>query len=71
MLKSELENTKYETNLEGEAVPPVAPVAGVLRIQMLHVKIYISEKMLSGIYYGQKAIIRADGLDRSLDSKVA
>jgi len=54
----------------GEAVPPLGPVVELVQMDTLHVKIYISEKMLPKFRTGQKATLRVDGLNRSFEGKV-
>ncbi|NOY77333.1 MAG: HlyD family efflux transporter periplasmic adaptor subunit [Calditrichaeota bacterium] len=54
----------------GEAVPPLGPVVELLKIDTLHVKIYVAEKTLPKIRTGQKATLHVDGLNRSFEGRV-
>lgn len=54
----------------GEAVPPLSPIAQIIDLSEVWVKIYISEKLLPVIRYGQEAQIRVDGLEEILRGSV-
>jgi len=56
---------------EGEAVPPLSPIVEIVNIKRLNVKIYISEKMLSRVKYGESVRIRVDGLNKEFAGKVS
>ena len=56
---------------EGEAVPPLSPVVELVNIKKLNVKIYISEKILPRVKYGENVRIRADGLNKEFTGKVS
>lgn len=55
----------------GEALPPMSPVVEIIHINSVDVKIYIAEKTLPQIKYGQEVTIRVDGLDEELQGKVS
>ncbi|GBD92670.1 putative efflux pump membrane fusion protein [bacterium BMS3Abin05] len=55
---------------EGEAIPPLNPIVEIVHVRSLSVKIYISEKMLPHIKYGQKVKVRVDGLSRQFQGIV-
>ncbi|GBE26610.1 macrolide export protein MacA [bacterium BMS3Bbin03] len=55
---------------EGEAIPPLNPIVEIVHVRSLNVKIYISEKMLPHIKYGQKVKVRVDGLSRQFQGIV-
>lgn len=61
-------NTYFES---GEAVPPMSPVVEVIHINSVDVKIYIAEKTLPKIKYGQEVTIHADGLNKQFAGKVS
>ncbi|MFQ5583116.1 MAG: HlyD family secretion protein [Calditrichia bacterium] len=61
--------TKYFER--SEAVPPGSPIVEILDIGVMEVKIFISEKMLSEVKYGQAATIRVDGTDQEFKGKVS
>ncbi len=56
---------------EGEAVPPLSPIVEIVNIKKLNVKIYISEKMLSRVKYGENVRIRVDGFNQEFTGKVS
>lgn len=56
---------------QGEAVPPMNPIAEIIDLDTMDVKIYISEKMLPDVKYGQTATVRVDGLDRDFTGRVS
>ncbi len=56
---------------QGEAVPPMAPVVEIIHIKSLDLKIYIAENLLPKIIYGQRVIIRVDGLEKSLTGTIS
>jgi len=60
-------DTFYE---EGEAVPQFAPVLEIINIKKPEVKIYISQKLLSQIKYGQQVTVKADGQENNLPGKI-
>jgi len=55
----------------GEAIPPLGSLVEIINIDDVEVKIYVTEPTLPGIRYGQKVRVQVDGLERSLDGKVA
>lgn len=55
----------------GEAVPPMSPVVEITAIRTVKVKIYIAEKLLPHVQINQPVIVRADGLDRSFEGRIA
>ena len=55
---------------KGEAVPSMSPIAEIINLDELEVKIYISETQLPSIKYGQQVDLRIDGLDRSYSGKI-
>jgi HlyD family secretion protein len=56
---------------EGEAIPPMAALAEIIDLNLVWVKIYISEKMLPHIQTGQQAEIHMDGSDQTLAGTVS
>lgn len=60
-------DTFYE---EGEAVPQFAPVLEIINIKKPEVKIYISQKLLSQIKYGQQVTVKADGQENNMPGKI-
>jgi len=62
-------STKYFE--PSEAVPTLTPIVEVIDLNVLDVKIYISEKMLSQVKYGQEAEIRVDGSDKKFTGKIS
>ena len=61
--------TKYYN--KGEAIPPLAPIAEVIDLDQVWVKIYLSEEMLPQIKTGQEVKIKIDGFDQSLSGKIS
>lgn len=61
--------TKYFE--EGEAVPPMAALIEIIHLDTVRVKIYVSEKMIPKIVYGQEVKIRVDGLNDTLPGIVS
>lgn len=55
----------------GEAIPPMSPIAEIIEIQKVDVKIYISEKKLPEVKYGQTARVQVDGYDQDLSGTVS
>ena len=55
----------------GEAVPPMNPVAEIIDLDTMDVKIYIQEKMLPHIKYGQKVSVHIDGLSKDITGKIS
>jgi membrane fusion protein YbhG len=62
-------STKYFE--PAEAVPGMSPIVEMIDLNVLDVKIYISEKMLSQVKYGQEAEVRVDGSDKSFKGKIS
>ena len=62
-------STKYFE--PAEAVPGMSPIVEMIDLNVLDVKIYISEKMLSQVKYGQEAEVRVDGSDQSFKGKIS
>ena len=58
----------YET---GEAIPPLAPLAEIIDLNEVWVKIYLSEKMLPHIQTGQQAEIHMDGSEQTLSGAIS
>ncbi len=56
-------NKYYEP---GEAVPPLAPIAEVISLEQVWVKIYLSETMLPQIKTGQEVKVKIDGSNQTL-----
>lgn len=54
-----------------EAVPGMSPIVELIDLNVLDVKIYISEKMLSQVKYGQEAEVRVDGSDKNFKGKIS
>jgi HlyD family secretion protein len=61
--------TKYFE--KGEAIPPMAALVEIIFLDTIHVKIYVSEKMIPKIVYGQEVKIRVDGLNYTLPGIVS
>ena len=61
-------NKYYE---KGEAIPPLSPIAEVINLEQVWVKIYLSEKMLPQIKTGQEVKIKIDGTDQTLAGKIS
>lgn len=61
-------NKYYE---KGEAIPPLSPIAEVINLEQVWVKIYLSEKMLPQIKTGQEVKIKIDGTDQALAGKIS
>jgi len=61
-------NKYYE---KGEAIPPLAPIAEVINLDEVWVKIYLSEKMLPRIKTGQEAKVKIDGTEQTLSGKIS
>jgi HlyD family secretion protein len=61
--------TKYYNR--GEAIPPLAPIAEVINLEEVWVKIYLSEKMLPKIKAGQEVKIKIDGSEQNLAGKIS
>lgn len=55
----------------GEAIPPLSPLVEIIEIKKVDVKIYISEKKLPQVKYGQEARVHVDGLDKDLTGTVS
>ena len=66
-LEGIITDTFYE---EGEAVPQFAPVLEIININKPEVKIYISEKLLSQIKYGQQVTVKTDGQENNMPGKI-
>jgi HlyD family secretion protein len=62
-------STKYFE--PSEAVPSMSPVVEMIDLDVMDVKIYISEKMLSQVKYGQGAEIKVDGSDKDFKGKIS
>ncbi len=62
-------STKYFE--PGEAVPAGNPMVEIIDLNVLDVKIYLSEKMLSQVKYGQEAQIQVDGSDEEFTGKIS
>jgi HlyD family secretion protein len=62
-------STKYFE--PAEAVPGMSPIVEMIDLNVLDVKIYISEKMLSQVKYGQEAEVRVDGSDQNFKGKIS
>jgi HlyD family secretion protein len=62
-------STKYFE--PAEAVPGMNPIVEMIDLNVLDVKIYISEKMLPQVKYGQEAEVRVDGSDKNFKGKVS
>jgi len=58
----------YET---GEAIPPLAPLAEIIDLSEVWVKIYVSEKRLPHIQTGQKTEIHLDGTSQTLTGSIS
>jgi len=56
---------------QSEAVSPMAPIVEIINLEVMDIKIYISEKLLPHIQYGQKASIRIDGSDEIFTGKIS
>ena len=56
---------------ESEVVPPMSPIVEIIHIQDLDVKIYIAEKLLPEIHFGQEVKIRVDGLSKEMTGTVS
>ncbi|RMF58723.1 MAG: HlyD family efflux transporter periplasmic adaptor subunit [Calditrichaeota bacterium] len=54
----------------GEAVPPLSPVVELLYLAEVEVNIFVSEKTLPQLKYGQEVTVRVDGRDESLTGKI-
>jgi HlyD family secretion protein len=61
--------TKYYN--KGEAIPPLAPIAEVINLEEVWVKIYLSEKMLPKIKTGQEVKVKIDGSEQSIAGKIS
>ena len=61
-------NKYYE---KGEAIPPLAPIAEVINLNEVWVKIYLSEKMLPVIKTGQEVQVKIDGTGQTLSGKIS
>jgi HlyD family secretion protein len=55
----------------GEAIPPLAPLAEMIDLSEVWVKIYLSEQMLPHIQTGQEAEIHLDGSEQTLIGKIS
>ena len=55
----------------GEAIPPLTPLAEIIDLNEVWVKIYLSEKMLPRIRTGQKTEIHLDGTDQTLSGTIS
>jgi HlyD family secretion protein len=55
----------------GEAIPPLAPLAEIINLSEVWVKIYVSEKILPHIQTGQKAEIHMDGSQQILSGEIS
>ncbi|UCF79108.1 MAG: efflux RND transporter periplasmic adaptor subunit [Candidatus Eiseniibacteriota bacterium] len=56
---------------KGEAVPPLRSIVELIRVNEMEVKIYVPEKMLPMIKHDQKAQIRVDGLEGTLQGRLS
>jgi HlyD family secretion protein len=56
---------------EGEAIPPLAPLAEIINLNEVWVKIYLSEKMLPHVKTGQEASIHMDGSEQTLSGVIS
>jgi HlyD family secretion protein len=56
---------------EGEAIPTLVPIAEVIDMNEVWVKIYISEKLLPHVQTGQDVEIKPDGIEESLSGKIS
>lgn len=55
----------------GEAIPPLSPVLEIIHIDTVEVKIYLAERMLPQVKYGQEVAIHIDGTERELAGKIS
>jgi HlyD family secretion protein len=55
----------------GEAIPPLSPIVEIIEIRKVEVKIYISEKKLPEVKYGQEARVTVDGLEKELNGTLS
>ncbi len=58
----------YET---GEAIAPLRPIAEIMDITRLEAKIYVEEKMLPNLRYGQQVSLEIDGTDESFSGRIS
>lgn len=54
----------------GEAVIPLSAVVEIIDIHKLKTRIYISEKMLTQVKYGQSVTVLIDGIDKALPGQI-
>ncbi len=54
----------------GEAIPPLAPVVEITRLDTVWVKIYVSETQLAHITPGNSATVYVDGVNESLNGTI-
>lgn len=55
----------------GEAVPPLAPLVEIIDMDKMETKIYIAEKRLPTVQYGEQVKVIVDGLDTQLTGKIS
>ena len=55
----------------GEAVPSMSPIVEIIEIEKVDVKIYISEKKLPQVKYGQEARVQVDGYNKELNGTIS
>ncbi len=55
----------------GEAIPQFGPLLEIINIDTLDVKIYLAERQLSMIKYGQNAKIKVDGTDEAFTGTIS
>jgi HlyD family secretion protein len=57
--------------VQSEAVTPMSPIVEIIDLEVMDIKIYISEKLLPHIQYRQKATIRIDGSEEVFEGKIS
>ncbi|HHM24486.1 MAG TPA: efflux RND transporter periplasmic adaptor subunit [Bacteroidetes bacterium] len=55
---------------EGEAVPPMQPVAELIYLREMEMKIYLPEEMLSQVKVGQPVKVKVDGREEPFPAKI-
>ncbi len=66
VIRAPLSGVVAETYFEeGEAVPPLNPIVEILHTSEVDIKIYVSEKTLPHIKYGQQVKVQVDGSDQT------
>lgn len=56
---------------QGEAIPPLSPIAEVISLEQVWVKIYFSETILPQIKIGQEVKVKIDGTDQTLSGTIS